>query len=135
MKILKVIGIVAGSVITLPFVLAFVLVSLYVGFEFFGMCVNHTYTDMQTNELRSYLSDSVDDIDIVDVYSFTGNTANGNHVDSYTRMTFKAPVSENDISGVMAERYESFRLSQNENGEYSVVLCTSPPFPDNIEGH
>lgn len=134
-KALKVIGITAAGIVTVPVLLVILLIILWISFEIFGMAVNHINTDIQTDGLRSYLTDSISDIDIVSVHSETGNTGNGNHVDSVSDITFTSGLSKDEIYGILENKYKYYRLSENETGEYRVYLCTSSPFSDNIEGH
>ncbi len=58
------------------------LFTLFIGYEIFGMCINHLATQIQTNTLQQHLESEIPDVEIVSVYSETGNTSGtSNHVD------------------------------------------------------
>ena len=128
MKILKRLGI---GIVLLPVIL----ICLYIVFEIVGMCVNHISTGRQTALLEKQLTAEINDIDICNVYSWTGNTGNGNHVDRVSEITFSSDMSEEDIRNSMTDNYEYFELDIEDNGNYTFRLVTSAPFADNIEGH
>lgn len=66
MKRLKRCGIV---ILSLPIALA----AVWMIYEIFGMYTNHTATVKQTNTLRMNLENEISDIEIIHVYSETGN--------------------------------------------------------------
>ena len=90
MKWVKRFGIV---MLSLPIVLAIV----YVLYEIFGMYINHITTKEQTNTLRTNLESEISDIEIISVYSETGNTSGtGNHVDCFSLITFSTEMEEKE---------------------------------------
>ena len=75
MKILKKIGIV---LICIPGVLLF----LFIGWELFGMAVNNVEGSFKTDSLVNDISNMGDDAEILDTYTFVGNSSGtGNHCD------------------------------------------------------
>ena len=117
-----------------------ILLAVFVLYEVFGMCVNHAATKQQTNQLQSNLEREIPDIEIIDVYSETGNTSGtGNHVDCLSHITFSTEMQESEIISRMSEYYEydewSCFVKKTEDGNYLFYLNTSAPFADNIEGH
>ena len=50
------------------------LVIVWMLYEIFGMCINHITTKEQTNTLRTNLESEISDIEIISIYSETGNT-------------------------------------------------------------
>lgn len=122
---------VGGIVVGLPVLL----IGFIIFVEGFGFFANHAATDRQTRELKSYIMQEVDDAQITDEYSETGNTSGtGNHVDCLSRISFSSGESPETISGIFEKNYEYWDLT-NEDGVYTVTLNTSAPFPDNFEGH
>lgn len=119
----------------------FVLVLLFVLFEILGMIVNHTATGIQTGLLRRDIKKAFPTSEIVSVESQTGNTSGtGNHVDCLTRITFTSDLPLSDVQSKLSDRYEwnewyCYVETTETVGEYRFYLCTSAPFPDNIEGH
>lgn len=133
MKWIKRIGI---GIISLPFILILAVIL----FEIFGMYVNHNATNRQTKELQANLENNITDIEIIDVYSETGNTSGtGNHVDCLSIINFTTEMTKDEIESALLEYYEfdewGCSIEIMENGIFSFELCTSAPFPDNIEGH
>lgn len=132
MKGLKWIGIAA---LFLPFML----IAGFIIFEMFGMYANHAATDRQTKNLQADLTENISDIEIINVYSETGNTGNGNHVDCVSEITFSTAMTESEIIGAMSESYDFDKddctVNKMEDGSYTFYWVTSAPFPDNIEGH
>ena len=133
MKQLKKLGIV---ILSLPIILVVILV-LY---EIFGICINHITTKKQTNTLKINLENEISDIEIISVYSETGNTSGtGNHVDCLSLITFSTEMEEKEIEACMSRYYvfddRSCYVSKTEDGHYNIYINTSAPFADNIEGH
>ncbi len=133
MKWLKRIG---GIVLFLPILL----IVAFILYEVFGMCVNHRATDQQTDTLQTRLESKIPDIEIVDIYSETGNTSGtGNHVDCLSSITFSTDLQIEEVEKIMAEYYTFDQidcyLKETEEGYYLIYLNTSAPFADNIEGH
>lgn len=116
------------------------LVILFAVYEIFGMCVNHIATGRQTDRLQTNLEHEIPDIEIISVYSETGNTSGtGNHVDCLSSIEFLTEMKEDEIRECMSEYYEidqwSCSLNKTEEGYYLFYLNTTAPFADNIEGH
>ncbi len=133
MKLLKRLGI---AVLALPIVLA-VLWGLY---EVFGMCVNHIATGQQTYALQANLEREIPDVEIVGVFSETGNTSGtGNHVDCLSSITFSTEMREAEIEDRMSKYYAfeegNCYVDPTADGHYVICVNTSAPFADNIEGH
>ncbi len=133
MKWLKRLGI---AILTLPFALL-VVWSLY---EIFGMCANNLATEKQTETLQTNLKNEISDIEIISVYSETGNTSGtGNHVDCLSSVTFSTKMQKSEIEDRLSEYYEfdnwGCSLDKTDDGYYVIELNTSAPFSDNIEGH
>lgn len=133
MKWLKRFGIV---ILALPIALL-VIWELY---EVFGMCINHIATKEQTNTLQINLENEISDIEIVSVYSETGNTSGaGNHVDCLSSIIFSTEMQKSEIEDCMSKYYVfdeySCYVDKTDNGYYTIYINTSAPFADNIEGH
>ena len=133
MKWVKRFGIV---MLSLPIVLAIV----YVLYEIFGMYINHITTKEQTNTLRTNLESEISDIEIISVYSETGNTSGtGNHVDCLSSIIFSTEMRETEIEDCMSKYYVfdewSCYVNKTDDGYYIIYINTSAPFADNIEGH
>lgn len=133
MKWLKRFGIVLLS-------LPIILIAIFVLYEIFGMCVNHIATEEQTNTLQMHLESEIPDIEIISVYSETGNTSGtGNHVDCLSSITFLTEMQETEIEDCMSKYYVfdewSCYVNKTDNGYYTIYINTSAPFVDNIEGH
>lgn len=133
MKWLKRFGI---EILFLPVTL-FVIWGLY---EAFGMCINHISTRKQTDTLQMNLESEISDIEIVDVYSETGNTSGtGNHVDCLSSIIFSTEMQKTEIEDYMSKYYVfdgwSCYVNKTDDGYYIIYVNTSAPFPDNIEGH
>ena len=133
MKQLKKLGIV---ILSLPIILAVILV-LY---EIFGICINHITTKKQTNTLKINLENEISDIEIINIYSETGNTSGtGTHVDCLSSITFSTKMQETEIKNCMSEYYVfdewSCYINKTDDGYYIICINTPAPFADNIEGH
>lgn len=133
MKWLKRFGI---AILTLPITLL-VIWGLY---EVFGMCINHIATKEQTNTLQMNLENEISDIEIVSVYSETGNTSGtGNHVDCLSSIIFSTEMQKTEIEDCMSKYYVfdewSCYVDKTDDGYYTIYINTSAPFADNIEGH
>ena len=116
------------------------LFTLFIGYEIFGMCINHLATQIQTNTLQQHLESEIPDVEIVSVYSETGNTSGtSNHVDCLSSIIFSTQIQESEIEARMS-KYYTFNdwdcyINQTDDGNYMFYVNTSAPFPDNIEGH
>ncbi|MDE6064103.1 MAG: hypothetical protein K2G20_05920 [Lachnospiraceae bacterium] len=120
--------------------LPIIVVTIFILYEIFGMCVNRIATRQQTNKLQVNLESEIPDIQIIKVYSETGNTAGtGNHVDCLSTILFSTEMQEFEIVNKMSKYYEfddwNCYVYQTEDGNYLFYLNTSAPFVDNIEGH
>ena len=118
----------------------FMLIVIFVLYEVFGMCANNISTNRQTKQLQAHLESEISDLQIINIYSKTGNTAGtGNHVDCLSSVTFSTQMPVSEIKDKMSKYYTfdewSCYVSQTENGTYFFYLNTSAPFPNNIEGH
>ncbi len=133
MKWLQRLGIV---VILLPTIL----ITIFIIYEYFGMCINHLTTQKQTNTLQRNLENEISDLEIISVYSETGNTSGtSNHVDCLSSITFSTEMQETEIETCMS-KYYTFNdwdcyVNQTDDGNYIFYINTSAPFRDNIEGH
>ncbi|MDE6128568.1 MAG: hypothetical protein K2G16_05175 [Lachnospiraceae bacterium] len=117
-----------------------IVITIYIFYEIFGMCVNHIATGRQTNKLQVNLEKEIPDIEIISVYSETGNTSGtGNHVDCLSAIVFSTKMQESEIVNKMSAYYEfdewKCYVYQTEDGNYLFYLNTSAPFVDNIVGH
>jgi len=133
MKWLKRFGI---GILTFPIILL-VIFGLY---EAFGMCINHIATKEQSNTLKTNLENEIFDIEIVSVYSETGNTSGtGNHVDCLSAIIFSTEMQKTEIEDCMSKYYVfdewSCYVNQLDDGYYKIYVNTSAPFANNIEGH
>lgn len=85
------VGVIIGVILASPLLL----IVLYIAVEIVEYVANHATTYMQTKELTAYIEKSIEDVSIVDVYSFTGNTSGtGNHVECESIVTFDSYMSE-----------------------------------------
>lgn len=120
--------------------LPIILITIFILYEIFGMCMNHIAVKRQTDRLQVNLASEIPDIEIVSVYSEPGNTSGtGNHVDCLSVITFSTEMKESEIKSSMSEYYEfdgwSCYINKTDEGNYLFYLNTSAPFADNIEGH
>lgn len=104
------------------------------------MCINHIATEKQTKTLQMNLENEISDVEIVSIYSETGNTSGtGNHVDCLSSIIFSTEMQKTEIEDRMAKYYVfdewSCYINKTDDGNYMVYLNTSAPFADNIEGH
>lgn len=104
------------------------------------MGVNHLATQKQTNTLQRNLENEIPDLEIVSVYSETGNTSGtSNHVDCLSSIIFSTQMQETEIEACMSKYYifDDFDcyVNQTDDGNYIFYINTSAPFRDNIEGH
>ncbi len=116
------------------------LVIVWVIYEIFGMCINHITTKKQTNRLRTNLESEISDIEIISIYSETGNASGtGNHVDCVSSIIFSTEIQETEIEDCMSKYYVfdewSCYVDKTDDGYYKIYINTSAPFADNIEGH
>lgn len=116
------------------------LIVVWVLYEVFGMCINHITTKKQTNTLRMNLESEISDIEIISVYSETGNiSGTGNHVECLSSIIFSTEMQETEIKNCMSEYYVfdewSCYVNKTDDGYYKIYVNTSAPFADNIEGH
>lgn len=133
MKWLKRLGIV---VVSLPIALVLV----WVIYEIFGMCINHIATQGQTNALQANLENEISDIEIISVYSETGNiSGTGNYVHCLSSVIFSTELQEAEIEDCMSKYYVfdewSCSVDKTDDGYYTISVNTPAPFADNIEGH
>ena len=141
-----------AAILGIPFLLIF----LFVLYEFVGYTVNHRETERQTELLENYILENIDDVDaVIDSAFFTGNTSGtGNHTDMMSVLVIKSDNDKKDIETALKKEYkyievisgEDFdkdnypysKLKLNEIGDtkgiYVVCLIESAPFSDNIEG-
>lgn len=108
--------------------------------EVYGLCANHAATARQTQQLQAELARCIDDFELIEVYSETGNlSGTGNHVECASKITFSTNLTEDEIADAMAEycaaRHAGWGVGQTEDGAWWFYMDTSAPFPDNIEGH
>ena len=137
--------------------LPLVLIVLIIIYELVGMEINHASTDKQTGVLRDTLEDSVNDIEILNENSLTGNTGNGNHIECVSEITFSSEMEETEMISAFSDKMsmdinESYlgangcyfidcgengivRFSKKDDGNYLCRMVKSAPFSDNIEGH
>lgn len=104
------------------------------------MCVNHMATWKQTVSLQADLEREISDIEVISVYSETGNTSGtGNHVDCLSSIVFSTEMEKTEIEDRMSKDYAfdgwSSYVDQADDGYYTIYINTSAPFADNIEGH
>ena len=117
-----------------------ILIIAVVAFEWFGMRMNHKATDRQTKNMQTNLVNEISDIEILHVYSETGNiSGTGNHVECLSAITFSTELTKSEIENLLSKYYtfdgwDCF-VEMQENGSYIFHLVRSAPFPDNIEGH
>lgn len=134
MKWLKRFGIVLLS-------LPVILIVIFVLYEIFGMCINHIATERQTKTLQMHLENEIPDVEIISVYSETGNTSGtGNHVDCLSSIIFSTEMQETEIEDCMSKYYAltddwGCYVNKTEDGYYEIYINTSAPFADNIAGH
>ncbi len=120
--------------------LPIILVIVWGMYEIFGMCINHIATREQTNTLKKNLENEISDIELLSVYSETGNTSGtGNHVDCLSSIIFLTEMPESEIEDRMSKYYVfdewSCYVHKTDDGDYTIYLNTPAPFADNIEGH
>ena len=116
------------------------LVAAWVIYEIFGMCINHIAAREQTSTLQTNLEREITDLEIIHIYSETGNTSGtGNHVDCLSSILFSTEMQETEIRDRMSKYYIfdewSCYVKKTEDGYYTIYINTSAPFADNIEGH
>ncbi len=116
------------------------LVVVWVLYEILGMSINHIAAKEQTNTLRTNLESEFSDIEIISVYSETGNTSGtGNHVDCLSSIIFSTEMQETEIEDCMSKYYVfdewGCYVDKTDDGYYKIYINTPAPFADNIEGH
>ncbi len=109
-------------------------------YEVFGMFINHIATKEQTDTLQMNLENEISDIEIVSVYSETGNTSGtGNHVDCLSSIIFSTEMQKTEIEDCLSKYYVfdewNCYVNKKDDGYYIIYINTSAPFADNIEGH
>ena len=117
-----------------------ILIIAVVAFEWFGMCMNHKATDRQTKNMQTNLVNEISDIEILHVYSETGNiSGTGNHVECLSVITFATEMTETEIRDRMSEYYTldgwECYINKIDDHSFSFYQSTSAPFPNNLEGH
>ena len=133
MKWIKRCGII---ILCLPVALA----AAWGGYEIFGMYANHSATREQTAALQANLQKAIADVEIISVYSETGNTSGtGNHVDCLSSIIFSTEMQKAEIEDCLSHYYAfdgwSRYVSKTDDGNYIIYINTLAPFADNIEGH
>ncbi len=92
-----------GAILAFPLLL----IALYIVIEMVGCVANQATTYMQTKGLTEYIEKSIEDVSIVEVYSFTGNTTGtGNHVECESKVTFNSGLSEDEVSQIFEKKYK-----------------------------
>ncbi|MGN0607244.1 MAG: hypothetical protein ACI4JM_12050 [Oscillospiraceae bacterium] len=126
-----------------------VLIVLFIGYEIIGIAVNDYSANKQTKNLLEDIS-NVSDIEILDSYTYCGNTGNGNHVDMlslvlvrsddepknsrYGNVRIRPYENLSDIN-LQGKYYGSLNYPENKENLYVIVLNNPAPFYDNIVGH
>ena len=121
-------------------VLPIILIIIFILYEIFGMCINRIATREQTNTLQMNLENEISDIEIISVYSETGNTSGtGNQVDCLSVIIFSTKMQEAQIENCMSKYYVfdgwDCYVNKTDDGYYKIYISTSAPFAGNIEGH
>ncbi len=134
-------------------ILPFLLIVLFVLYELVGIVVNSIATDIQTNDVIGIVEEA--DCEIIDSYSFTGNTGNGNHVDMLTLVIVRTEnVSDlekaisddesirfvilsdlDDKNSTFSDELKEMDYPDNTDNCFLVWKCKYAPFVDNIMGH
>lgn len=137
----------------------------FVVFEIVGAGVNHYETKKQTNTLKENIISVVQDAEILNTYSETGNTSGtGNHVDMLSAVLIKTKAGSSGLQNKLSDYYPSdddcsfwadtadsviskygksslpsfyseLDVPKDMQDMYIVYLCRPAPFADNIEGH
>lgn len=144
MKILKKIGIV---LICIPGVLLF----LFISYEIFGMAVNNVEGSFKTDSLVNAISNMGDDAEILDTYTFVGNSSGtGNHCDlvsavlvrteQYADLNYYVKFGRIYPLSEMSEHFyvgwsKKLDFPEENANCYLVLEINSAPFADNIMGH
>ncbi len=124
----------AGIGITIV-VVPLLLIVLFIIIELFGYAANHVATSKQTKKLIGYIEMSVEDANITDTYSFTGNTSGtGNYVECMSQVTFESDIGEDELESIFGKQYKYYDMEVNNNN-FVITVHGDAPFPDNIEGH
>ena len=130
-KSINMVAVVIGVILASPLLL----IAIFILIEIVGYVANNATTYKQTKELTSYIEKSIGDADIVDVYSFTGNTTGtGNHVECESVATFNSDMSEDEVARIFDKKYRYHDL-EKKDGSYVITVIGDAPFRDNIEGH
>lgn len=139
-------------------------IALLIAFEILGIIVNHAATGIQTRKLINMVKE-IDDLEIVDTYSETGNTSGtGNHVDMLTILIVQtdkgifslqeclkdyADMDEwsfqikqlSDVKkaheeyGYLYDTYDILKIPDEDEGCFLIYYVDAAPFVDNIQGH
>ncbi len=144
--------------------LPFLLITLVILFEIFGMIVNHAATASQTRQLSKTIRSECTEVEIIDTYSETGNTSGtGNHVDMESVVLFSTTDSKKEVEEKLYQKYENdmwscwveelpqlvgeenemwrydfleeLELPEEKEGCFVMFFVDEAPFRDNIEGH
>jgi len=141
------------------------LMALVVLYEVVGLAVNHAASAQQTRDIVRTLRAGLSQVEIVDRYTETGNTAGtGNHVDMLSAVILRTESGWEEIIKV-CQKYDGLdewsfwvkpmaqvsaareehpylypfleRVAVPEDFEdtWLLYMNTDAPFPNNIEGH
>ncbi|NBI68032.1 hypothetical protein D1646_14720 [Pseudoflavonifractor sp. 60] len=141
------------------------LLVLFVLFEFIGIAANHAASTRQTEQLLELLQANLQQVDILDSYTETGNTSGtGNHVDMLSAVIFRTGADLEEIEQVLQEYgaldewsfwvkpmaqvsaareehpylypfLERVAVPEDFEDTWLLYMNTDAPFPNNIEGH
>lgn len=129
-----------------------IIILLYIGYEIVGIAVNDYSADRQTKNLIDEI-ENTEDFEILDSYTFCGNTGNGNHVDMLSLVLVRAENSIDEVNiqsdgaceiisyecfqkyNYDSRFYDNLKFPENKENCYIIKLFNSAPFSDNILGH
>lgn len=150
----KVFGITGIVIAALPFALISLLIVLFIVVSLVTGVINEIDGQLHTEQLLNSLSNGFDEEEIVDTYTFVGNTGPaGNHCEALSAVLVRA---NNDLDvyywgngcntickvDVISEYdslysfvYDDMKLPEDTGNLYLLVDYNSVPFPDRIKGH
>lgn len=128
-----------------------VLLFLFIIWELFGMAVNNVEASFKTDSLVNSISNMGDDAEILDTYTFVGNSSGtGNHCDlvsavlvrteQYADLNYYVKFGRIYPLSEMTEHFyagwsKKLNFPEENANCYLVIEINSAPFADNIMGH
>ena len=146
------------KILKIIIIIPFALIGFYIVLQIIGIICNNISGDKQTKSAVDFCESKK--YEVLDSYTFVGNSVNGNHVDFLSYLIIKTDLSSEDVKKSFESEYKYANVNNledeikhekemytfsNELGKmkipektdncYYVVIHNSAPFSDNIMGH